>query len=105
MYKQAQYEREVTFNEIKNEIIELYCNIQYQLKLLKIATESQTLYNADYNVSEADFVNDNQNQNRLLSDIKHSHQVALTEYETIVNNLNILFLKLEIISNTKIINK
>lgn len=105
MYKQAQYEKEVTFNEIKNEIIEIYCNIQYQLKLLKMATESLTLYNADYTVSETDFINNNQNQNRLLSDIKHSHQVALTEYETIINTLNILFLKLEIISNTKIINK
>lgn len=104
-YIQSQYEQESIFNEIKNEIIEIYCNIQYQLKLLKIATESQTLYDADYNVSEANFINDNNNQNRLLSDIKHSHQVALTEYETIVNNLNILFLKLEIISNTKIINK
>ena len=105
MYKQAQYEQEVTFNEIKNEIIEIYCNIQYQLKLLKIATESLTLYNADYTISEADFINNNQDQNRLLSDIKYSHQVALTEYETIINNLNILFLKLEVISNTKIINK
>ena len=105
IYRQSQYEQEVTFNEIKNEIIEIYCNIQYQLKLLKIATESLTLYNAEYTVSETDFINDNQNQNRLLSDIKHSHQVALTEYETIINNLNILFLKLEIISNTKIINK
>lgn len=104
-YIQSQYDQEITFNEIKNEIIEIYCNIQYQLKLLKIATESQTLYDADFSVSESNFINDNNNQNRLLSDIKHSHQVALTEYETIVNNLNILFLKLEIISNTKIINK
>ncbi|WP_298611595.1 TolC family protein [uncultured Odoribacter sp.] len=104
-YIQSQYDQEIIFNEIKNEIIEIYCNIQYQLKLLKIATESQTLYDADFNVSESNFINDNNNQNRLLSDIKHSHQVALTEYETIVNNLNILFLKLEIISNTKIINK
>lgn len=104
-YKQAQYEQEVTFNEIKNEIIEIYCNIQYQLKLLKMATESLTLYNADYTTSETDFINNNQNQNRLLSDIKHSHQLALTEYETIINTLNILFLKLEVISNIKIINK
>lgn len=105
LYKQSQYEKEATFNEIKNEIIEIYCNIQYQLKLLKMATESLTLYDSDFTISQTDFINNNQNQNRLLSDIKHSHQVALTEYETIINNLNILFLKLEVISNTKIINK
>ena len=104
-YKEAQYNQEMAFDEIKNEIIEIYCNIQYQLKLLKIAIESLTLYNADYNISETDFINNNRNQNRTLSDIKHGHQVALTDYETIINNLNILFLKLEVISNTKIINK
>ena len=37
IYIQSQYEQEAVFNEIKNEIIEIYCNIQYQLKLLKIA--------------------------------------------------------------------
>lgn len=105
IYRQTQYEQEITFNEIKNEIIEIYCNIQYQLKLLKIAIESLALYDADYAVSEADFINNNQTQNRMLSDLKHSHQLALTEYENIINTLNILFLKLEIISNTKIITK
>ena len=105
VYIQSQYEQEAVFNEIKNEIIEIYCNIQYQLKLLKIATESLTLYDADYTSSEADFINNNQTQNRMLSDLKHSHQLALTEYEYIINTLNILFLKLEIISNTKIITK
>ena len=72
---------------------------------MKIATESLTLHDADYTSSEADFINNNQTQNRMLSDLKHSHQLALTEYENIINTLNILFLKLEIISNTKIITK
>ncbi len=105
IYKEAQYKQEMAYDEIKNEIIEIYCNIQYQLKLLKIATESLTLYDADYTISETDFINNNRNQNRTLSDLKHSHQISLTDYETIINNLNILFLKLEVISNTKIINK
>ncbi len=104
-YFQAQYDTEATFNEIKNEIIDIYCNIQYQLKLLKIATESKTLYEADYKISETDFVNNHNKLNRSLADIKHSHQVALVEYETIVNQLNILFFKLEVLTNTKIINK
>ncbi len=85
----------VTFDEIKNEIIELYCNIQYQLKLLKLASETITLYNAEYQVAELDYINDNNNTNRSLSDIKNSQTAAQIEYEKIINELNIMFLKLE----------
>lgn len=104
VYQNAQYTQEIIFNEIKSEIIELYCDLQYQLKLLKMATESLTLYTSEYAISETEFIN-NDSKNRSLSDLKHSHQVALTEYETILNRINILFLKLELISNTKLINK
>lgn len=104
-YMESQYEQEIAFNEIKSEIIDLYCNIQYQLKLLKITIESMTLYDVDYTISESNFLNNHDEQNKSLADIKHGHQVTITEYENIINNLNILFLKLEIISNTKILNK
>ena len=97
--------QQVTFDEIKNEIIEIYCNIQYQLKLLKLALETITLYNAEYQVAELDYINDNNNTNRLLSDIKNSQTAAQIEYEKIINELNIMFLKLEIISNVQFRNK
>ncbi len=103
--RNAEYTQQVEFDEIKNEIIELYCNIQYQLKLLKLATETITLYNAEYQVAELDYINDNNNTNRLLSDIKNSQTAAQIEYEKIINELNIMFLKLEIISNVQFKNK
>ncbi len=105
LVKNAEYSQQVTFDEIKNEIIELYCNIQYQLKLLKLATETITLYRAEYQVAELDYINDNSNANRLLSDIKNSQKVAQVEYEQIINELNIMFLKLEVISNIQFRNK
>ena len=99
LVKNAEYTQQIKFDEIKNEIIELYCNIQYQLKLLKLATESITLYNAEYQVAELDYINNKNNKDRSLSDLKHSQKVAKIEYEIIINELNIMFLKLELISN------
>lgn len=103
--KNAEFTQQVTFDEIKNEIIELYCGIQYQLKLLKLATETITLYRSEYQIAELDYINDNNNANRLLSDIKNSQKVAQVEYEQIISELNIMFLKLEVISNIQFRNK
>ncbi len=75
------------------------------MKLLKLALETITLYNAEYQVAELDYINDNNNTNRLLSDIKNSQTAAQIEYEKIINELNIMFLKLEIISNVQFRNK
>lgn len=100
-----EYSQQVEFDAIKNEIIELYCSIQYELKLLKMALETITLYNAEYQVAELDFINDKSNKNRLLSDIKSSQKDAKIEYEKIINELNIMFLKLELISNVQLRNR
>lgn len=99
-----EYTQQVAFNEIKNEIIELYCNVQYQLKLLKLAAETITLYNAEFQVAEQNFVRDKATNNRLLSDIKGSQKDARVEYENIINQLNITFLKLELICNMQLRN-
>ena len=103
--KNVEYTQQIEFNLIKNEIIELYCGIQYQLRLLKLATETITLYNAEYKVAELDYINDKGNKNRLLSDLKGSQKDAKIEYEKIISQLNIMFLKLEIISNMQFRNK
>ncbi|MCB6972374.1 MULTISPECIES: TolC family protein [Butyricimonas] len=106
LVRSSEYTKQIKFDEIKNEIIELYCNIQYQLKLLKLATESITLYNAEYQVAELDYINNKtKNSDRTLSDFKHSQKVAKIEYENIINELNIMFLKLELISNMHLRNK
>ena len=99
LVKNAEYTQQIKFDEIKNEIIELYCNIQYQLKLLKLATESITLYNAEYQVAERDYINHKNHKDRSLSALYHSLKEPNIEYEKIINELNIMFLKLELISN------
>ena len=103
--KNVEYTQQIAFDEIKNEIIELYCTIQYQLKLLKLATETITLYNAEYQSVQLDYINNKNKTNRLLSDIKSSQKDAKTEYEKIISELNILFLKLELITNINLRNR
>ncbi len=102
--KNVKYQQQIQFDEIKSEIIELYCNIQYQLKLLKLATESITLYNAEYKAMELDYINNN-HKDKSLSNLKHAQKMAQIEYEKIINELNIMFLKLELISNISFRNK
>lgn len=104
LVENAEFNQEIAFNEIKAEIIELYSNIQYQLKMLKLAIESITLYAADYNVAQSDFIN-NRMSTGGLTELKNAQKKAQAEYELIVSRLNIYLLKLEVISNTKLINK
>jgi hypothetical protein len=105
LVKNVEYTQQITFDEIKNEIIELYCGIQYQMELLKLATESITLYTSEYQVAEIDYINNKNNKDRTLSDLKHSQKVAKIEYEKIISELNVMFLKLEIITNVQFRNK
>lgn len=105
LVENVEYSQQVKFDEIKNEIIELYCGIQYQMELLKLATESITLYTSEYQVAELDYINNKNNKDRTLSDLKHSQKVAKIEYERIISELNIMFLKLELITNVQFRNK
>jgi len=49
--------------------------------------------------------NNKNNKDRTLSDLKHSQKVAKIEYEKIISELNVMFLKLEIITNVQFRNK
>lgn len=99
-----QYTKETVFYEIKAEIIELYSNTQYQLRMLSSASESIILYRTNYAVAQTDFIN-NKITAYELSTMKNSQKKAEMEYESIVNQLQILLLKLELITNTKLISK
>ena len=105
LIENVEYSQQIAFDEIKGEIIELYCTVQFQLKMLKLATETITLYDAEYQTVVLDYINNKNKTNRLLSDIKNSQKDAKTEYEKIINELNILFLKLELICNTNLRNR
>lgn len=100
----AEYSQEITLNEIKGEIIELHSNVQYFLNMLENASQSISLYEANYNIAKSEFIN-NRISTGELSQLDTSRKKALEEYRTIINQLKITILKLEIISNTKLINK
>lgn len=104
LVENAEYNQQIVFDEIKQEIIELYANVQYQLKMLKMSIDAIILYEADYNVARNDFIN-NKISTSGLTELKNSQKKAQAEYELIVTQLNIYLLKLEVISNTKLITK
>lgn len=104
LVKNAEYTKEIAFNEVKSEIVELYSNIQYRLKMLEAASESITLYESDYSIAKSEFIN-NQLTPTELSALKDSQRKAKEEYHMIVSQLNMLLLKLEILTNTKLISK
>ena len=98
-----EYNKAIILNQLKGDIIELYSNIQYQLKMLASITESIVLYRANYEVAKNDFINNKITANELTLH-KNGQQKAEGEYESILNQLQILLLKLELITNTKLIN-
>ena len=104
LVESAEFNQEIAFNEIKAEIIELYGDIQYQLKMLKLAIESVIMYEADYNVVKSDFIN-NKISTSGLTELKNSQKKAQAEYELIASRLNIYLLKLEVLTNTPLIHK
>lgn len=102
LIENMEYNKEIVFNQLKGDIIELYSNIQYQLKMLASITESIVLYRANYEVAKSDFINNKITANELTL-YKNGQQKAEAEYESILNQLQILLLKLELITNTKLI--
>lgn len=104
MLNPPEFNQETHLMKIKAEIIELYGDIQYQLKMLKLAIESVIMYEADYNVVKSDFIN-NKISTSGLTELKNSQKKAQAEYELIASRLNIYLLKLEVLTNTPLIHK
>ena len=53
----AQLERDVKFEEMKKEIIEMYATATAQLSILKLSAEALILSNVQYNIAEKNFSN------------------------------------------------
>lgn len=102
--EQAEYSREVIYNMIKIEIIELYTDIQSLLAILKGQSETLITFDANYKVTANNFINGKASPYDL-SIVKNEQTKALAEYEATRAKLTSLLLRLEIITGTKIVNK
>lgn len=102
--EQTEMDMEKWYDEQKIRIIDVYTSAIEYLNILKSKVESLTLANAQYTISENDFIHGKISA-QSLNDQKIIQSNALTDYERTRAALNSALLKLEILSRTQIINK
>lgn len=100
----AELEREVKYDEIKKNIIEMYATITSQLKVLQMRSENLVLANVQYDISEKKFANGNIESTDLAVDKERQSQ-AREAYEKSKFELARSLMILEVISRTPIIKK
>lgn len=99
-----EYTKEIAFYDIKKEIIELYAGIQYHLKMMETSASAVAINKAGYAVSKSEFINNKIKPETLIIG-NNNLKRAEAEYENIISELHVLLLKLELITNTKLISK
>ena len=102
--EQAEYSREVVYNMLKIEIIELYTDIQSLLAILQRQSETLITFDANYKITVNNFINGKATPYDL-SVVKNEQTKALADYESTRAKLTSLILRLEIITGSKIVNK
>lgn len=102
--EQAEYNREVIYNMVKIEIIELYADIQSLLAILQRQSETLIAFDANYKVTVNNFVNGRASPYDL-SIVKNEQTKALAEYESTRAKLTSRILRLEIITGSNLVNK
>ena len=85
-------------------IIDAYTAAIQNLSMLKARAEAVTLAQAQYKISEADFINGKLDA-QTLSRQKNIESQAVADYEQTKSQLNKALLRLEVLSRTKIINQ
>lgn len=99
--QKAAFEKEVEFDQIKQEIIECYCNLLENLAILDVKFKTVLLAQSQYSVTETDFLNGKVTAEELYR--SHGFEsTAVAEFENIRKEINKNLLALEIITCTKI---
>lgn len=99
---QTKYRRESELDEIKKNIIDLYCTIIEKIVVLQSSYEQVILARGNYNFAENGFVN-NMNDSESLYRSQSYETTAVRDYEEVKKDLNSAILTLEVISCTPII--
>lgn len=102
--RSAELEREVKYDEIKKNIIEMYAMATSQIKVLQMRSESLVLANVQYEISEKNFANGTIDSSDLAVD-KERQSTAREAYENSKFELTKSLMILEVISRTPIIRK
>ena len=92
------------YDDLTLKVVDAYTAVVENLSMLRIKAEAKTIASAQYKVTETDFINGKVDA-QTLSRQKNIESSAVREYEQTRAALNNALLKLEIYSNTHIINK
>lgn len=102
--QEVEKEAEMWWNERKLLIAESYTNAQEALEMLKVKSQAVSLANGQYELVEQNFIL-GKVDGEALSRQKMIQTQVIGDLEMIKKNLNNALLRLEILSNIKIINK
>lgn len=97
-------ERDLWYDEQKIKIIDLYVKVEEMLNNLDYVVEHFALIDEQYNIAQKDYAIGAMN-GQTLGVIKGAQVQAYMQLERVKAELNSAILKLEILSNTKIINR
>ena len=102
--KETLKEKELWYDEQKSKIIQFYFRAQEILNNLKLYAEMATMSNAQYEAAQKDFIMGKISLQEL-SVSKNAQVYSVTQYEQFKATLNSSIIQLEILSNTKILNR
>lgn len=102
--EQVELDTERWLEEQRIKVIQQYTLAVQQLSVLRSAVEAMVTAQAQYRLSEADFINGKLDA-QTLSRQKNIENVAIREYEEVRRSLNNALLTLEVLTRTPIISK
>lgn len=102
--EQVELDTERWLEEQRIKIIQQYTLAVQQLSILRSAAEAMVTAQAQYRMTESDFINGKMDA-QTLSRQKNIENVAIREYEQVRSTLNNALLTLEVLTRTPIISK
>lgn len=102
--RSAELEREMKYEELKKQVIELYSSLTLKMSTLRLCNEALVQTTMQYDVTENNFANGKATPTDLAN-AKSSQSRAKQEFETCKNELIRDMMTLELISHTSFLKK
>ncbi|NDV65178.1 TolC family protein [Bacteroides sp. 224] len=100
----SELQKEIQYQDLKQQILELYLTASSQLTIVKLRSEALALANIQYAIVEKNFMSGIVDSN-TLSQEKEKQSMTMERYENSRSQLTKSIMMLEIITNTPIIKK
>lgn len=102
--RSAELQKEIKFEEVKKEIVQLYATATAQLNVLRLRSESLILSSVQYDIAEKDFTSGKVDSGTLSAE-KEKQAIAQERFENSKFELTKSLMILEIITRTPILRK